>query len=426
MNEQQKALLEQAEALDHADDLSKYRKNFHFPLDANEQPVRYFCGHSLGLQPKQAMDDVLTAMHSWRDQGVDGHFQGGKPWLSYLNDINEQMATLVGAEPSEVTVMNALTVNLHFLLASFFRPKGKRNKIIIEESAFPSDRYAVISQLKWHGLDPDQHLIEIAPHEGERLIDESQLESLLAERGEEIALVMLPGVQYITGQLFDISRITKAAHQAGAIAGFDLAHATGNLPLQLHDSGADFAAWCGYKYLNGGPGTLSGCFIHSRHHDNDELVKLAGWWSNAPKTRFNMADNIDWASGADAWQVSNPPILSSAPLITALSIHNQAGISSLRNKSLALTGYLEKLLDALMSDVCEIITPRDTNQRGCQLSLRIFTGPEAGQQLYSDLRERGFICDWRFPDIMRIAPVPMYNSFVDVRDLITCMHSLAH
>ncbi len=421
MHEQHQELLAQAEQLDHHDDLARYRDSFHFPLDNKRQPLRYFCGHSLGLQPKQAIENVQIAMESWRYQGVDGHFQGGKPWLSYLDDLNAHMAALVGARNDEITVMNALTVNLHLLMASFFRPQGQRTKIVIEKAAFPSDRYAVRAQLRWHGLDPEQHLIELAPRDGERLIDEAQLEALLQEQGEQIALVMFPGVQYVTGQFFDLERITRAAHQAGAVAGFDLAHAAGNLPLKLHDSGADFAAWCGYKYLNGGPGTLSGCFIHTRHHDNPELIKLAGWWSNEPETRFDMTEQVNWAKGADAWQISNPPILSAAPLIAALTIHNDAGMSALREKSLLLTGYLEQLLDNLAGDICEIITPRDTERRGCQLSLRVKAGPEAGEKLYKRLRDQGFICDWRRPDIIRVAPVPLYNSFLDVRDLVLCM-----
>lgn len=415
--------LQQASDLDSNDSLRAYRDHFHFPLDDQQQPLRYFCGHSLGLQPKTANDMVQTAMDSWRFQGVDGHFEGGKPWLTYLDNLHPHMASLVGAKDSEITAMNALTVNLHFLLASFYRPKGRRTKVVIEQSAFPSDRYAVLSQLQWHGLD-ESHLIELAPPPGERLIDEAQVEQLLSGMGAEIALIMFPGVQYVTGQFFDLKRITTAAHAAGAMAGFDLAHAAGNLDLQLHDSGADFAAWCGYKYLNGGPGTLSGCFIHERHHNNPDIVKLAGWWSNSVDTRFDMAAAIDWAPGADAWQISNPPILSTAPLLAALDIHHQAGMAALRKKAIALTGFLETMLDNLLSDYCDIITPRDQTRRGCQLSIVIKAGTERGHWLYEQLREQGFICDWRNPDIIRIAPVPLYNSFTDVAELVLSMQGL--
>ncbi len=424
MTQQHQALLAQAEQYDQTDTLAHYQEQFHFPLHNNGEPLRYFCGHSLGLQPKQAMQHVHLAMDIWRFQGIDHQFEGGKPWLKYMQDLNAGMATLVGADTAEVTVMNALTVNLHLLLASFFQPQGQRCKIVIEQGAFPSDRYAVISQLRWHGLDPERDLIEIAPAAGQRHVDEAQVEALLQAQGEQIALVMFPGVQFLTGQFFDLQRITRAAHQAGAMAGFDLAHAAGNLPLQLHDSGADFAAWCSYKYMNGSPGTLGGCFIHARHHGNPELVKLAGWWANAPETRFDMPVDIDWASGADAWQISNPPLLTAAPLIAALAIHNAAGMAALRSKSIALTGYLEQLLNTLLSDHCEIITPADPARRGCQLSMRVKAGTEQGEQLFQQLRNQGFICDWRRPDIMRIAPVPLYNSFADVRDLAVAMRNI--
>lgn len=415
---------ETAAQLDHDDSLASYRSKFHFPHAADGNEVNYFCGHSLGLQSVAATDMVNIAMESWRLQGVDGHFTGGKPWLSYLQNLQPLMADLVGARPEEVTCMNSLTVNLHLMMASFYRPQGKRCKIVIEKHAFPSDRYAVRSQLQWHSLDADDNLIEIDAAPGQRLIDVASIEQLLAEQGDEIALLMWPGVQYITGQFFDLKRLTTAAHRAGAMAGFDLAHAAGNLPLALHESGADFACWCGYKYLNGGPGTLSGCFVNQRHLDNPDLVKLAGWWSNDVNTRFEMREQIDWARGADAWQISNPPILSTAPLLTALEIHDQAGMSALRDKSLQLTGFLEQGLQQLIPDHIDIITPADSAQRGCQLSLRMLAGKDAGRKLYQQLYDRGHICDWRNPDIMRIAPVPLYNSFGDVYRLVSCMQEL--
>ena len=424
MNKTYQFSASQAAELDQQDQLAEFREQFHFPLDADGKPVNYFCGHSLGLQSVAARDMVNTAMESWRLQGVDGHFTGGKPWLTYLENLQPMMAQLVGAQPQEVTCMNSLTVNLHLLMASFYRPQGKRSKIVIEKHAFPSDRYAVVSQLQWHGLDPAEHMIEIDAPPGEQLIDEAQVEQLLAERGDEIALLMFPGVQYVTGQFFDLQRLTTAAHQAGAMAGFDLAHAAGNLPMQLHASGADFACWCGYKYLNGGPGTLSGCFVHERHLDRDDVIKLAGWWSNDVDTRFEMREKLDWAKGADAWQVSNPPILSTAPLLTALDIHNRAGMQALRDKAIALTGFLEQGLLALVGEHIEIITPADTAKRGCQLSVRMLAGKDSGQQLYKSLYDHGHICDWRNPDIMRIAPVPLYNSYSDVYRLVDCMQSL--
>jgi len=409
-----------AAELDAADPLASFRDRFHLPRGGGK-PLRYFCGHSLGLQPVEARDYVDTALRSWAEHAVDGHFTGERPWLTYLEQLRDPLCELVGGRRREVTAMNALTVNLHLLMASFFRPQGKRRRILIEAHAFPSDRYAVLSQLAWHGLDPDSDLVEVEPAAGRRCLDQAELEATIREQGEHLALVLLPGVQDVTGQAFDLARLALASHEVGARVGFDLAHAVGNIPLALHDSGADFAAWCSYKYLNGGPGCIAGAFVHGRHLDAEEPIRLAGWWANDVNTRFRMDPELDPAPGVDAWQISNPPILSTAPLLASLAIFREAGLERLREKSLQLTGYLEQRVDEQLADQLEVVTPRDTAQRGCQLSLRTRAGAEAGRALYEALRAQGFICDWREPDIMRVAPVPLYNTYGEVRELVDAM-----
>jgi kynureninase len=401
--------VQSARALDEADALRGFRARFSLPRDKRGERLAYLCGHSLGLMPLLARELVLEELDDWARWGVLGHEHARRPWIPYHENLRGPLASLTGARPDEVVAMNTLTVNLHLLLAAFYRPGGERRRILIEAGAFSSDRHAVASQMIWRGLDPAQTLIELPPEAGADTIPEERLEAYLEEHGAGIALVLWPGVQYRTGQAFDLGRIARAAHHAGCIIGFDLAHAIGNLPLALHDIEADFAVWCSYKYLNAGPGAIGGCFIHARH----DRPHLSGWWGHEAATRFRMGPEFQPAPGAAGWQISNPPILSSAPLIASLELFAQAGLPNLRRKSLALTGYLESLLDGLGPDL-ELITPRAADARGCQLSVRI-TGREGrGRRVFDALTAQGVIGDWREPDTIRLAPVPLYNSFADV------------
>ncbi len=400
-----------AEALDAADGLAPLRQRFALPRHAGGTPLIYFCGHSLGLAPLAARQRVEEELQDWEQLGVAGHHRSRRPWIDYAELLQPGLARLAGAKPSEVVAMNSLSINLHLLLASFYRPQRGRRCIVIERGAFPSDRHAVASQLAWHGLAAQDALIEVeADRNG--LIDEAQLEELLRWRGEEIALVLWPGVQYLTGQGFDLQRICRAAHSAGARCGFDLAHSIGNTPLALHDSGADFAVWCSYKYLNAGPGAVGGAFVHERHQ-RAALPGLAGWWGHERTTRFDMGPQFQPAAGAAAWQVSNPPILSTAPLLASLPLFETAGMAALRAKSEAMTSLLLEGLEACEGAVSSI-TPREAHRRGCQLSLRVQAGREAGRRLFDALTAQGVVADWREPDILRIATVPLYNSFGEV------------
>jgi kynureninase len=417
--------LAQARARDAADPLRGLRERFALPVDERGAPLVYLCGHSLGLQPLAARELVIEELEEWARRAVEGHEYGRRPWVPYHENLRDGLATLTGAWQSEVVAMNSLTVNLHLMFASFYRPVGERRRILIEAGAFSSDRHAVASQIAWHGLDPHDNLIDLAPA-GEDLIEERAIEAVLAERGREIALVWWPGVQFLTGQAFDIARIARAAHAHGCLAGFDLAHSVGNTPLTLHDSAADFAVWCGYKYLNGGPGAIGGCFVHERH--TGALPKtahrgalpgarLAGWWGHEADTRFLMEAQFHAADGADSWQVSNPPILAAAPLVASLAVFAAAGMERLREKSVALSGFLEELLRPLEPAV-QVITPRAPAARGCQLSLRIAGGAAAGRQVFEGMRAAGVVCDWRAPDIIRVAPVPLYNRFEEVAQFV--------
>ena len=414
-----KRLLEEARALDRDDELRGFREYFWIPPFGENASQAYFCGHSLGLQPRTAAAAVENEMRAWRERAVAGHFRGDPAWMDLGDSLAAGMAGLVGAHTDEVTVMNTLTVNLHLLMVSFYRPDGRRRKILIESHAFPSDRYAVASQLRFHGLDPDECMVELAPEPGSRLIEESQVESWLARYGDEVALVLWPGVQYASGQAFDLGRIAAAGRAAGAFVGFDLAHAAGNLPLSLHDSGADFATWCTYKYLNGGPGAVAACFVHQRHTAGEPLPRFEGWWGNARDSRFQMAPQFAAAAGAEAWQLSNPPILSMAPLRASLDIYHEAGPDRLRAKSLAMTGWLADSIEAHFDDVLEILTPKDPERRGCQLSMRVRAGREQGRRLFRHLEDHGVIADWREPDIVRVAPVPLYNRYEDCFELLS-------
>jgi kynureninase len=404
------ATLDFATRADQADPLRAFRSRFALPRDSTGAGLIYLAGHSLGLLPLAARTLVNEELDEWAKLGVLGHETARRPWIPYHEHLTAGLRTLTGAKASEVIAMNTLTVNIHMMLASFYRPSGARTKILIEAGAFSSDRHAVASQIAWHGLDPRRELIELAPRAGEDLVAESAIEALLAQSGAEIALMLWPGVQFRTGQSFDIGRLTRAAHKVGCIAGFDLAHSVGNVPLALHDDEVDFAVWCSYKYLNAGPGAIGGAFVHERHANT--RPRLSGWWGHDPGTRFEMKPDFRPAAGAEGWAVSNPPVLSTAPLIASLSIFQEAGLDRLRAKSIELTGYLEFLLDRLGSDV-KVISPRDPPARGAQLSFRI-VGPGRGAKVFAWLGAHGVACDWREPDVIRAAPVPLYNGFEDV------------
>jgi len=404
-----------AAELDAGDLLASCRTRFHIPRRADGREVIYFCGNSLGLQPRSALGFVEQELKDWARLGVEGHFHAKNPWMPYHEVLTAQTARLVGAKPVEVVVMNTLTVNLHLMLVSFYRPTASRHKIVIEANAFPSDRYAVESQIKFHGLDPASSLLELQPRGGEMMLRTEDIISRIEQEGEAIALVMLGGVNYYNGQAFAMGAIAHAAHAQGCIAGYDLAHAAGNIPLRLHDWNADFAVWCSYKYLNGGPGTLAGCFVHERHAENYKLPRFAGWWGHNKETRFLMKPEFQPIPGAEGWQLSNPPILQLAALRASMEIFDETGMEVLRKKSVLLTGYLEFLLDQLVENSLTIITPRNPDQRGAQLSFRLHRN---AREVFTELTARGVICDWREPDIIRVAPVPLYNTFTDVYEFV--------
>jgi kynureninase len=399
--------------LDRADPLARFREAFLIPRRPAGQPVIYFCGHSLGLQPRALRPLLEQELVDWARLGVEAHFKGTTPWYAYHEVFRDVGARLVGARPGEVVMMNALTVNLHLMLVTFYRPRPDRGKILVDEPVFPSDLYAVKSQLQLHGLHPADALLTLRPRPGEHTIRMEDLEALFERQGHEIALVLLSGVNYFTGQWFDLRAVTAAAHRHGCVAGFDLAHAAGNVPLCLHDWDVDFAVWCSYKYLNSGPGAVAGCFVHERHGHDLTLPRLAGWWGNDPATRFQMQRQTDFVPrpGADGWQLSNPPILAMVPLRASLGLFDEAGMPLLRAKSERLTGYLLELLDQLPPGRLEVITPREPERHGCQVSLRV---RERVPELLQALEAAGVVCDFREPDVIRVAPVPLYNTFEEV------------
>lgn len=400
-----------ASALDNADPMREFRDRFNFPDSSDGLELIYFTGNSLGLQPKTAREYIDQELDDWARFAVEGHLQARHPWLPYHEFVTEPMARIIGAKPIETIVMNSLTVNLHLMLVSFYRPEGIRRKIVIERGAFPSDQYAVKSQLRFHGVDPKDSLIELSPRDGESTLRTEDLVEMIEKNGDEIALVLLGGVNYYTGQAFDMAAITEAGHKAGAIVGFDLAHAAGNLQLHMHDWDVDFAVWCSYKYLNAGPGGIAGAFVHERHANSYDLPRFAGWWGHNKRTRFLMGPEFDPLPGAEGWQLSNPPIFQLAALRASLEIFDDAGMSNLRAKSEALTGYLEYLLSKIDDDRISIITPSDPAQRGCQLSIRV---KDSDKLLFNAINDRGVIADWREPDVIRVAPTPLYNSYTEV------------
>ena len=393
--------------LDAKDELRSYRNEFHIPLQKNGEEHIYMCGNSLGLQPKRTKEFLNQELDDWATFGVEGHFHAKNPWLPYHEFLAESYAKIVGAKNTEVVAMNTLTVNLHLMMVSFYRPTQKRHKIIIEGDAFPSDIYAVESQIKHHGFLPENSLIKLRPRDGESTIRSEDIAAIIAEEGDEIALIMLGGVNYYTGQVFDFKIITKLAHNNGITVGFDLAHAAGNIKLELHNWGVDFAVWCSYKYLNSGPGSVAGAFVHEKHH-NTNLPRFAGWWGHNKEDRFKMPDKFNPIASAEGWQLSNPPILSLAAIRASLSIFDEVGMDKLVSKSIKLTDYLVFLLNSINSDRIEIITPKE---RGCQLSIRVNNGDK---KLFDSITVKGVIADWREPDVIRVAPIPLYNSFQDV------------
>lgn len=405
---------QQALELDAADPLPARRAEFCVPPFAGSTgEAAYLAGNSLGLQPKALRARLGTELDDWARLGVEGHTRAQRPWLPYHELLREPAARLVGARPEEVVVMNSLTINLHLLMVSFYRPTQARHAIVIEDSAFPSDSYAVRSQAAFHGFDPGEAVVRLAPRPGEAALRTADVVRYLGSEGGRVALVLLGAVNYFTGELLDIDAITAAGHAAGAVVGWDLAHAAGNVPLRLHDSGADWAAWCSYKYLNAGPGSLAGVFVYDRHLADRSLPKFAGWWSTDPRTRFQMAPTVTPVDTADSWQVSNPPILAMAPVLLSLEMFDQTGMAALRTKSVRLTGYLESLLDEMCAArPAEVITPRDPDRRGAQLSVRI-SGRDVGPLTERLRQEFGVFADARRPDVIRLAPAPMYNTFHD-------------
>jgi len=403
-----------AAARDREDPLGRFREHFFFPAEKGGQAPVYLCGNSLGLQPKLAERYVQDELRNWREFAVDGHFHSERPWLSYHRQATAGFAQLTGAEPDEVVAMNTLTVNLHLLMASFYRPTPGRYRIVIEEKAFPSDRYAAMSQLRLAGFDPDDGLLEWRATNDAGTLDIRDLEALLAEHGDSVALLLLPGVQYYSGQVLDMAAICRLGREAGCRVGLDLAHAIGNVELALHDWAPDFAAWCTYKYLNAGPGAIAGAFIHSSHFSPENLDQLHGWWGHEEKTRFRMRPTFTPAHGAELWQMSNPPILSLAPVIASLELFREAGLPALRKKSADLTGYLDWLIGERYADRIACITPRDG--RGAQLSLRLRDAGSRGRELFDALCALNVTGDWREPDVIRVAPAPLYNSYGDVHE----------
>ncbi len=408
--------MRQAAALDAADPLAPFRDRFLIPRHGDGEQT-YFCGNSLGLQPRGARAFVEEALDKWAAQAVEGHFTAPAQWLDYHALVREPLARVVGALPSEVVAMNTLTVNLHLLMVSFYRPVRERPAILMEAGAFPTDRHAVESQIRFHGFDPATDLIEVEPDEADGTVSMAAIERAIAEHGPRLALVLWPGVQYRSGQAFDVTEIARLAHAQGALAGFDLAHAAGNLPLALHDSAADFAVWCHYKYLNAGPGAVAGAFVHERHA-HAELPRFAGWWGHEQASRFRMAPQFLPTPGADGWQLSNPPILALAPLRASLALFDQTGMAALRAKSVRLTGFLDALVREHLAGVLHVVTPADPARRGNQLSLRVDGGRERGRALFAHLCAAGFLGDWREPDVIRISPAPLYNRHADVCRLV--------
>ncbi len=403
----------EAKKLDQSDKIASFKNEFQLPKDQDGKPVLYFAGHSLGPLPLKSKEYVNECMEDWGKYGVEGHFEGKSPWLPYHEFLTEDSAKLVGAKPEEVVVMNSLTVNLHLMLTSFYRPTKSRYKILIENNTFPSDRYAALSQARFHGFDPNESVIELKPKEGSYTVSEDEIEEQILKHKDELALILLGNVNYLSGQYFDIEQITKLAHSIDCPVGFNLAHGAGNLELKLHDWNVDFAVWCGYKYLNSGPGGLAGTFVHTNHLGKKDIPRFEGWWGQNKETRFQMGPDFDPIPTVEAWQLSNPPILPMASLRASLEIFHRAGFENIISKRKQMTSYLEELLINKLRSTIQIITPQ---KRGAMLSLKFGADPKRLLQIF---REKNIICDFREPDILRIAPAPLYTSYEDVFHLVS-------
>ncbi len=409
-----------ASTLDRDDPLAAYRERFHIPRRGDGSEVTYLCGNSLGLAPRAAAESVACELRAWAELGVEGHFQSERPWVSFHELFTPHLASLVGAKGHEVVAMNTLTVNLHLMLTSFYRPSGERRKVLVGHAAFPSDRYAIASQIALRGGKPEETLLVAQPRPGEATLRTEDVVELIDRHAWKLQLVLMDGVNYYTGEFIDIPTITAAAHRHGILAGFDLAHAVGNVPLALHDWGVDFAVWCHYKYLNGGPGCVAGCFVHERHGLAPEpLPRLAGWWGHDKQSRFVMGPDFRPIPGAEGWQLSNPPLFSLAALLPSLELFSEIGMAQLRAKSEHLTGLLDRGVREMFPDWIEILTPQEPSRRGCQLSVRL---RHHAKSTFAALLAAGVICDWREPDVIRLAPVPLYNRFADV---VRCVEVLS-
>jgi len=412
-----------AEQQDRNDPLNSFRDQFHFPVDQKGNPKIYLCGNSLGLQPKQTSAYVQQELEDWAKFGVEGHTDAQSPWLTSHEDLAKPMAEIIGSQPEEVVIMNTLTVNLHLMMVSFYKPTNTKFKILIESDAFPSDKYAIESQLKFHNIDPKEGLILWKPRKGEHLCRHEDFESLIDLHKDELSLVMIGSTNYYSGQAFDLERIARRCQEENITVGFDLAHGAGNIQPNLHDIGADFAVWCTYKYLNSGPGSIGGCFVHEKHIKSTTIDRFVGWWGHNKDSRFNMRVGFDPTPTADGWQLSNPPILSLAGTRSSLDLFEKAGFDNLREKSIKLTGFLEFLIDELKDSSISILTPRNASERGCQLSIQM---KNADRSLFEKLTAKEVVADWREPDVIRIAPAPLYNSFTDVYEFIQqlkhCLH----
>ncbi len=400
-----------AEQMDEQDPLKNYRNQFYLPKHTDGNDILYFCGNSLGLQPQKVAAYMQQELDDWKTLGVEGHFHAKNAWMPYHEFFSEKLSKVVGAQEHEVVVMNTLTTNLHLMMVSFYRPTAKRHKIVIEGAAFPSDKYAVASQIRFHGFNAEESLIQLTPRAGEETLRTEDIEAVIREHGDEIALIMIGGVNYYTGQFFDLEYITKIGHEVGAMVGFDLAHAAGNVVLKLHDWEVDFAVWCHYKYLNSGPGAIAGAFVHDKHLHDPAIPRFEGWWGHDKNTRFLMGDTFQPMPSAESWQLSNAPVFSMAPLLASLELFDEVGMEKLNEKSSTLTAYAAFLLLQIDTDRIRIITPNNPKDRGCQLSIQVKNGNKA---LFDKITARGVIADWREPDVIRVAPVPLYNSFLDV------------
>lgn len=411
--------LDAAKKLDEVDPLRDLRSQFHLPSDSGVEDV-YFVGNSLGLMPRRVADYLSEELENWRSLAVRGHFVGDRPWVSYHELLAQPMAELVGGQVDEVVTMNTLTVNLHLMMATFYRPDSSRYKILIEDHAFPSDHYAVESQIRWHGLNPQDAMVLVRPDPGQQLLSTERICATIEEHAESLALVMLPGVQYYTGQVLDMPAITKAAHRFGIAVGFDLAHAAGNIPMQLHDWDVDFAAWCTYKYLNSGPGSLAGCFVHQRHATNTDLNRLSGWWGHDKESRYQMENEFIPIPTAEGWQLSNPPILSLAAIRASLDVFEEAGgMLPLREKSRKMHDFFRSCLKSVLGDRVDVIAPAE--QSGCQLSLEVKLSGIEGETVYKRLESKGIRTDWREPNVIRAAPTPLYNTYEEVWKFVSAL-----